>query len=50
MRNRDFIKSRGIGVMRAFLGDGQLTAEGQFIPHRERVPAHAGTLVAPGGR
>jgi cytochrome P450 len=60
MRNRDFIKSRGIRLMRAFLGGGWLTAGGdlwlrrrrlmQPPSHRERVAAHAATMVAPEGR
>jgi hypothetical protein len=51
-------KSRGIRLMGAFLGDGLLTAEGdlwlrqrrQPASHRERVAAHAETLVALEGR
>jgi hypothetical protein len=60
MRNRDFIKSRGIRLMRAFLGGGWLTAGSdlwlrrrrlmQPPSHRERVAAHAATMVAPEGR
>jgi Cytochrome P450 len=34
VRNRDFIKSRGVRLMRAFLGDGLFTAE-------EAAPASA---------
>jgi cytochrome P450 len=60
MRNRDFIKSRGVRLMRAFLGGGRLTAEGdlwlrqrrlmQPTSHRERVAARAETMIAPEGR
>lgn len=60
MRNRDFSKNRGIRLMRAFLGGGRLTAEGdlslrqrrlmQPTSHRERVAAYAETRVAPEGR
>jgi cytochrome P450 len=49
VRNRDFSKNRGIRLMRAFLGDGLVTAEGdlwlrqqrlvQPASHRERVAA-----------
>ena len=56
VRNRDFIKSRGIRLMRAFLGDGLFTAEGdlwlrqrrlmQPAFHRERVAAYGETMTA----
>jgi len=56
VRNRDFIKSRGIRLMRAFLGDGLFTAEGdlwlrqrrlmQPAFHRERVAAYGETMAA----
>jgi cytochrome P450 len=36
-RNRDFIKSRGIRLMRAFLGDGLFTAEGDLWLHQRRL-------------
>jgi cytochrome P450 len=59
VRNRDFIKSR-IRLMRAFLGDGLLTAEGdlwlrqrrllQPASHRERGAVYAETMVALEGR
>jgi cytochrome P450 len=49
-RNRDFIKSRGVRLMRAFLGDGLFTAEGdlwlrqrrlmQPAFHRQRIAAY----------
>jgi cytochrome P450 len=60
VRNRDFIKSRGIRLTRLFLGDGLVTAEGdlwlrqrrlmQPASHRERVAAYAETMVALEGR
>jgi cytochrome P450 len=55
-RNRDFIKSRGIRLMRAFLGDGLFTAESdlwlrqrrlmQPAFHRQRVAAYGETMAA----
>ena len=55
-RNRDFIKSRGVRLMRAFLGDGLFTAEGdlwlrqrrlmQPAFHRQRVAAYGETMAA----
>jgi cytochrome P450 len=60
VRNRDFIKNRGIRRMRAILGDGLLTGDGdlwlhqrrpmQPASHRERVAAYTETMVAPEGR
>lgn len=60
VRNRDFVKSRGIRLLRALLGDGLVVAEGdlwlrqrrlmQPASHRERVAAYAGTTVALEGR
>ena len=54
-RNRDFIKSRGIRLMRAFLGDGLFTAEGdlwlrqrrlmQPAFHRQRVAAYGEVMA-----
>jgi cytochrome P450 len=56
VRNRDFIKSRGIRLMRAFLGDGLFVAEGdlwlrqrrlmQPAFHRERVAAYGEIMTA----
>jgi len=56
VRNRDFIKSRGVRLMRAFLGDGLFTAEGdlwlrqrrlmQPAFHRQRVAAYGETMAA----
>jgi cytochrome P450 len=53
---RDFIEGRGIRLMRAFLGDGLVTAEGDlWLRQRrltqpaspgERVAAYAETMVA----
>ena len=55
-RNRDFIKSRGVRLMRAFLGDGLFTAEGdlwlrqrrlmQPAFHRQRVAAYGEIMAA----
>jgi cytochrome P450 len=55
-RHRDFIKSRGVRLMRAFLGDGLFTAEGdlwlrqrrlmQPAFHRQRVAAYGETMAA----
>ena len=54
-RNRDFIKSRGIRLLRAFLGDGLFTAEGdlwlrqrrlmQPAFHRQRVAAYGEVMA-----
>ena len=56
VRNRDFIKSRGVRLMRAFLGDGLFTAEGdlwlrqrrlmQPAFHRQRVAVYGETMAA----
>ncbi len=56
VRNRDFIKSRGVRLMRSFLGDGLFTAEGdlwlrqrrlmQPAFHRQRVAAYGETMAA----
>jgi cytochrome P450 len=56
VRSRDFIKSRGIRLMRAFLGDGLFTAEGdlwlrerrlmQPAFHRQRVTAYGQVMAA----
>ena len=56
VRNRDFIKSRGVRLMRGFLGDGLFTAEGdlwlrqrrlmQPAFHRQRVAAYGETMAA----
>jgi cytochrome P450 len=56
VRNRDFIKSRGVRLMRAFLGDGLFTAEGdlwlrqrrlmQPAFHRQRVAAYGESMAA----
>ena len=51
VRNHDFIKSRGVRLMRAFLGDGLFTAEGDLgLRQTGRVlfmytPASAGGYV-----
>ena len=55
-RNGDFIKSRGVRLMRAFLGDGLFTAEGdlwlrqrrlmQPAFHRQRVAVYGETMAA----
>jgi cytochrome P450 len=55
-RNRDFIKSRGVRLMRAFLGDGLFTGEGdlwlrqrrlmQPAFHRQRVAVYGETMAA----
>lgn len=56
VRNRDFIKSRGVRLMRGFLGDGLFTAEGdlwlrqrrlmQPAFHRQRVAGYGETMAA----
>jgi hypothetical protein len=58
--HRDFIGSRGIRLISAFLGDGRLTAHGdlwlrqrrpmQPASHRERAAAYAETMLALEGR
>jgi cytochrome P450 len=54
-RNRDFIKSRGIRLLRALLGDGLFVSEGDFwlrqrrlmqpAFHRQRVAAYGETMA-----
>jgi hypothetical protein len=49
VRNRDFIISRGIRLMCAFLGDGLSTAEGDLWLRQRRL-MRAETMVALKGR
>ena len=55
-RSRDFIKSRGVRLLRALLGDGLLLSEGDFwlrqrrlvepTFHRQRVAAYGDVMAA----